>query len=793
MDYSLRDIARICGGEFYGDDNRTDTVITDSRHSFGPRERPLFVAIRGINHDGHDFISDLYRRGVRAFMVEKDTDAMAYPGAGFVRVEKSLNALQALASDYRGSFKGLMVGITGSAGKTTLKEWMARLVPEGRKIFRSPRSYNSQLGVPLSVLMMRGDEDICFIEAGISRPGEMEKLARIIRPDVGIFTGLGPEHAENFISDEHKVQEKIKLFETCGTVIHDGTPLIAGALSVSGRPYALIDASSYPDNEIPADNTYVKNVKLLSAFYDTLGIPPEAILPELGNISAATTRLEVREGLAGSVIISDTDNTDVNSLGLALDYLNSVAGERAKMLILSDIMFSRLPAGELYGKVAAMVQASGIDVFIGVGNSLNEHEGLFGFPGRRYFFRAVNELLAWLNQSRITGMAVLVKGNIRDDFQRVTHAVERRTHTTVLEINLDSMIHNLNYFRSGLRRSTKIMAMVKASGYGNGDFEVANMLANQGVDYLAVAFADEGVRLREQGISMPIVVLNADSDSFGLMIAHRLEPEIYSMSSLRSFIDAVRGNSAQNYPVHIKVDSGMHRLGFEEKDIPELISLFTEEEQTLKVGSVFSHLAASDVPVEDGFTLSQIERFDRMSNLIIKGLGYAPLRHIANSAGTERFHDAVYDMVRIGIGLYGISSVNPAALKSVSRLVTRIVQVKELQPGETVGYGRAGVLTRKTTLATIPVGYADGFDRRLGEGNWSVEVAGKACPTVGRVSMDSCVIDITGTDGAEGGEVVVFGGPGRFGIVEMARVLGTIPYEIMTSVSGRVKRIYIKE
>lgn len=790
MDYSLENIAAVTGGRFSGRDSRVLSVMTDSRHSFDAQERPVFVAVKGINHDGHRFIGDLYRRGVRAFIIEADVDTGAYPEAGFVRVGRSLHALQALAADYRKSFKGKVVGITGSAGKTTVKELIAQLAPEGTVIFRSPKSYNSQLGVPLSLLMMRGDEDYALIEAGISRPGEMERLAAVIRPDIGIFTGIGPEHGENFESPEQKAAEKAKLFAGCGTVIYDGSPLLRETLT---GDYGLVDASLYSAGVLSGDETLAKNAGFALAFYEIPGVPEEDTVSRLKNVSATSPRLEVREGLAGSVVISDTDNTDINSLGIALDYLNGVAGERPKMFILSDIMFSPLPAGELYTKAASVVKAAGVDVLVGVGEALYAHEGLFAAPPNKYFFHTVTELLVWLNQARIAGMAVLVKGNEWDDFRRVTHAIERRTHTTVLEINLDAMIHNLNRFRSLLEPGTKVMAMVKAAGYGNGGFEVANMLANQGVDYLAVAFTDEGVRLREQGIAMPIVVLNADSDSFELMTANRLEPEIYNMESLRAFVSAVKSSSAENYPVHIKIDSGMHRLGFMEEEIPGLAEALMRERGSVRVRSVFSHLAVSDVTGGEEFTRSQIALFDRISGRLAGSLGYSPLRHIANSAATERFPEAHYDMVRLGIGLYGVSAAGQEALMPVSRMKTRIVQVKELEAGETVGYGRAGRLERRTRLAVLPVGYADGLDRRLGEGRWSVLTGGRQAPTVGRISMDSCVVDITGTDASVGDEAVVFGGNGENGICEMASRLGTIPYEIMTSVPERVKRIFIKE
>lgn len=793
MNYTLEDIANICGGRLTGANASIDTVMTDSRHSYGNGERPLFVAIPGGNHDGHRFIGDMYRRGVRGFIVEDNIDAALYPEAGFVHVRKSLRALQALAADYRSSFRGTMVAITGSSGKTTVKEWIAQLAPTGMTVFRSPRSYNSQLGVPLSVLMMRGDEQLAIIEAGISRPGEMARLAGIIRPDIGIFTTLGEEHAENFDTAEQKASEKVKLFATCDKIVYNSDyELVENTIRKMYPVAQLFDAAAY----IPAaeqvfdDKASREDAALTAAFYEALGVPAGEIAARFAELQPIAVKLGLSEGLGGSMIISDRSNTDINSLAIALDYMKSVAGERPRMLILTDILYNSMPDFELYERVAAMVCSSGIDYMVGIGDRIKTYGSMFDCP--KEFHNTAEGFLKRLSQDRIAGMAVLAKGNHTPDFQKILHQLERRSHTTVLEISMDAIIHNLNHFRS-IAGGAGIMAMVKASGYGNGNYELANMLYNQGVDYLAVAFADEGVRLREQGIVTPIVVLNADSDSFDLMIANRLEPEIYSFNSLRTFVSAVKESSESAYPVHVKFDTGMHRLGFGEGDMDGLLEALLRERSAVVVRSVFSHLAAADDPSQDGFTRGQIEMFERMASTLGGALGYKPLWHILNSAGMERFPEARFDMCRLGVGLYGIGSVNPAALMPVSRMTTRIVQIKELDASQTVGYGCAGKLKDAARIGTIPVGYADGFDRHLGEGRWSVMAGGKPAPIVGRVCMDSCMVDLTGIDVSEGDEVVVFGGGPGNGIVDMARVLGTIPYEIMTSVPERVKRIYIKE
>jgi alanine racemase len=725
---------------------------------------------------------------VRAFLVERDVDADLYPEAGFVRVGHSIRALHALAAHFRSSFEGTVVGVTGSAGKTTVKEWIALSAPAQMSVFRSPRSYNSQLGVPLSVFMMRG-EDVAVIEAGISRPREMEHLARIIMPRIGIFTGIGPEHGENFETQMEKIAEKAKLFAGSEYVIYDGSPEIRAVLERGAPGAELIDASPYRAQVPFADEMSRSNGALAIAFHALMGHPSELTAERLSRIELSPMRFGLSEGIMGSLVITDHDNNDINSLPIALDYAKGVASGRPVAVVLSDIRFGSLPENELYGRTAQALLTAGVEKFVGVGESISRHRGEFAGLAAEFYPTAA-EFLSRLRQDMFAGRAVLVRGDGSPDWRRIVHHLERRAHTTVLEIDLDAMAHNLAYYRALSGQGVKIMAMVKAAGYGNGGFEVANMLQKQGVDYLAVAFADEGVRLREQGISMPIVVLNADADSFDLMVAGRLEPEIYNAASLRAFAAATRCGSEGNYPVHIKLDSGMHRLGFGEGDLAELIELLEREKGVVKVRSLFSHLAAADDPAHDDFTRGQIALFDRMSRTVADALGYMPLRHVANSAAMERFPQAHYDMCRLGIGLYGVWGEK---LRPVSRLVTRIVQVRELRAGETVGYGRAGVLLRDSRLAVLPVGYADGLDRRLGSGRWSVLIAGRPAPTVGRISMDSCVVDITGIDAREGDGAIVFGGMGDGGVCEMARRLDTIPYEIMTSIPERVKRIFIKE
>ena len=789
MNYSMREIAAVCGGEFSGADVTARSVIADSRRSIGSDEAPLFVAIRGRNHDGHDFIDDLYRRGVRAFLVERELDAAQYPGAGFVRVPKSLAGLQALAAHYRASFRGTVVGITGSSGKTTVKEWIAQTMPATFKLFRSPRSYNSQLGAALSLLMIEGDERIALIEAGISQPGEMARLERMIAPDVTLFTSLGDAHQEHFASLEEKCAEKLLLGLHARRILYHGAyePMASMLREVYADGRELTDAAPYAGGGF-ADGASERNSQLVEAFWQMMGQPK----PDFGRLQPVAMRLEVKEGINGSLLIDDAYNSDMNSLAIALDYLHNVAAGRPTTLILSDILQSGMTDDELYVRVAAMVAAAGVGKVIGIGPHLSAQADRF--TGDKAFYLSTDDYLRRIDRADIAGRAVLLKGNRDSRFERLEHALSRRSHTTVLEVDLDAMISNLNYFRARMRPGVRLVAMVKASSYGAGDFEVAQMLQHQGVDYLAVAFADEGVLLRERGISMPIVVLNADADSFGVMVANRLEPEIYNLHSLAEFADAVDRYGERNYPIHIKLDTGMHRLGFMEEELPALLEALGRRRRSLRTATVFAHLCTSDDPSQDDFTRLQIARFDRMSSRLKEALPYDVLRHTANSAAIERFPEAQYDMCRLGLGLYGFGFEHNEALHPVSTLRTRIVQIKRLAPPETVGYGRAGVLTRPTVTATVPIGYADGLDRHLGCGAWSMLVKGRPAPIVGRICMDSCMLDITDIEGvAEGDEALVFSPAARNTPEAMAAVLGTIPYEIMTSVSGRVKRIYLKE
>ena len=783
MKFTLSQIAQICSARYYGADVSVSSVITDSRTAKSV-EGALFVAIRGVNHDAHDYIDDMVARGVKGFIAEKE---IALPeGCGVVVVEDSLAALQSLAAHYRAQFKGSVVGITGSNGKTMVKEWIAASVLSTVKLYRSPRSYNSQLGVALSLLMIPEDADIAVIEAGISHPGEMQSLKRMIAPQTVIFTSLGDAHQANFKSIEQKLREKLILAADAENIIYSSDcKLLADTLQTEFADKKLIDSALITAPKM-ADEISTRNARTVAAFCALYNLPQA----DFSALQPVAMRLEVKPAIGGGLIIDDSYSCDIDSFSIAMDYLTTVADARRKVVVLSDILQSGLEDEKLYTVVADIVRRAGVSLFIGIGNRIAAQAELFA--DNSLFFATTEQLLENISKIDITDSAILIKGNRLSRTERISHRLELKSHTTVLEVNLRAMERNINYFRSQMPSSTRLVAMVKASSYGAGDREVAQMLAKQGVDYLAVAFADEGVELREAGVNMPIVVLNADDQSFDTMVAYHLEPEIYSFESLDSFASAARGESG--YPIHIKFDTGMHRLGFGEGDIQMLLERLARYSATIRVASIFTHLSVADDTLQDEFTKGQIELFDRVSSSVMDALGYKVLRHAAASAAILRFPEAHFDMCRLGLGMYGYGYEHNDNLEPVSTLRTRIVQIRELDADQTVGYGRAGVLARRSRIATIPVGYADGLDRHLGCGRWNMVVAGKSAPTVGRICMDSCMIDITDIpDVQTGDEVTIFSTAAGNSAEDMARQLDTIPYEVLTSVSKRVKRIYIYE
>ena len=785
MNYLLSEIARIVGGEHRGCDLRVKEVATDSRGVFSSDDM-VFVAINGKHHDGHAFIPAMVARGVKAFIVERDIEVKE-DGIGIVVVPSAIGALQKLAAHHRREFKGRVVAITGSNGKTIVKEWASRSMPDTVRSFASPKSYNSQLGVALSLLMLDGEEEVAFIEAGISEPGEMERLEAMIRPDIVVVTSIGDAHSANFVSERAKIEEKLLLARRARTIIYSSEyRSLASCIEELYGDRELIDSSLEEDVEDELELSDALSVDALhvSALMRRLGYGVDDAVFS-ANVAM---RLELKEGVDDSMIIDDTYNSDINSVVVALDALYVQSMGRRRVAVISDIRQSGIPSEELYQRVAAAVKKAAVDHLIGVGETISTFAHLF--PRGSSFYLSTDELIENFDRERWAKSVILVKGSRDSRFERLTRLLERRTHTTTLEVDLAAMKKNLNYFRQHLPQHHPIVAMVKAGSYGAGDVDVARMLQHEGVRYLAVAFADEGVTLRKKGITMPIVVLNADQDSFDMMIAHDLEPEIYSFHSLDAFRRAVHHAHREAYPIHIKLDTGMHRLGFVDEEI-DLLGRAVHLDTSLHIASIFSHLSSADMPSEDDFTRKQIAAFDYMSQQLTEWLDYKPLRHIANSAAIVRFKDAHFDMCRLGLGLYGFGFEHNDKLIPVATLSTRIVQKKTLAAGESIGYARSARVEREMVIATIPVGYADGLDRHLGNGRWKVIVRGERAKIVGRVCMDSAMIDITDIEGVEvGDKVTIFGAESGNTLEDMARVLDTISYEIMTSISQRVKRIY---
>jgi len=818
VQYHIKDLADAAQARLIGKyDLPVSYLATDSR-TLPPSPETLFIAINGPRHNGHRFIPDLYARGVRCFLVSEVPDAAAFPDAAFCLVDDSVRALQRLAAWHRAAYNGELIGITGSNGKTIVKEWLFQCLRYEHTIARSPKSYNSQIGVPLSIWLIDKQTDMAIIEAGISEPGEMERLAAVIKPTTGIFTNLGAAHQEYFPSPEVKLKEKLKLFGTCKHIIFrsdrvpDGlNPVsyleelpaekISWAFDGSGIYHFSLMERKVDSRKIiltgPGLNTAVE---FLVPFGDEAslencchviiyllfsGLSPESISERIAHLEPVAMRLEILQGVMDSVLVNDVYNADLGGLTQALDVLGRQEGRNGKLVILSDLLQTGLEKEELYGEIARQLSLRKVDHFAGVGPDLIRYRSLF--PEDSHIFGTTEEFLKKFPVSELKGRAVLIKGSRPFAFEKITAEYQKRSHQTVLEIDLNAMVSNLNYFRSLLKKETGIIVMVKALAYGSGSFEIASLLQFHMVDYLAVAFVDEGIALREAGIYLPIMVLNPDPASYTTMMDYRLEPEIYNLHGLEEMIRLCRYRSESAYPVHIKIDTGMHRLGFSPDEVSKLAALINGS--GLRVSTVFSHLAASEDQEHDAFTLEQIALFERAASQLRQDLGYAFRRHILNSAGIERFPQAQYELVRLGIGLHGISTRKK--LEAVSTFRTVISQVRELKKGETVGYSRAGIMEKDGTIAVIPVGYADGLDRRLGRGIGTVLVNGKIAPVIGNICMDMTMIDISGLKVKEGDEVEIFGK--RNAVSEMAERMGTIPYEVLTGIPERVKRIYIQE
>ncbi|GHT24963.1 bifunctional UDP-N-acetylmuramoyl-tripeptide:D-alanyl-D-alanine ligase/alanine racemase [Bacteroidia bacterium] len=817
MEYSIAEIAQFINAQLTGKgETVVRHVLSDSRSLLYPADT-LFFAIVGERNDGHDYISELYRQGVRAFVVSRAIDQFA--DANYLLVPNVLHALQRLAAHHRRRFMTPVIGITGSNGKTVVKEWIHQAVHEEKNIVRSPKSYNSQVGVPLSALLLNEKHDLAVFEAGISQPLEMERLQPILLPDVGIFTHLGDAHQENFTSLKEKAVEKLKLFRRCRTVIYcrDHQEVaeilendsdyravsrfswaINTTANVQVKPPTTADSRQYTlshNNKrfaltIPfTDHASIENALHVAVLMLLMDYQTEVIAERIAQLTPVAMRLDIKKGVRQCTIINDSYNSDTNSLSIALDLLAQQHQRPVKTVILSDVLQSGKSQDALYSEIAELLAGKKIDKLIGIGSDIAAHAGLFTCESR--FFATTDELLCRLgNDVRFFNEAILVKGSRKFEFERIVQALEDKVNKTVMEINLSAVIHNYNYFKSLLHPGVKMVVMVKAFAYGSGSVEIANVLQYHRADYLAVAFADEGKELRENGITLPIMVMNPEESGIETLIRYRLEPEIYHFRLLQQFMQTLSEHGIDDYPVHIKLDTGMHRLGFLPHELDALTDILRKQ-SSVKVKSVFSHLAGSDDPALDYFVHEQVAAFRSMSGQMEAQLGYPFLRHILNSAGIERFPEAQFDMVRLGIGLHGFSAADSDQLRQVASLNSVIIQVKDIPAGESVGYNRKFIATAPTRIGIVPMGYADGLHRMLGNGTGSFVVKGKRVPTVGNVSMDVCAIDLTETDAKEGDTVTIFGENAP--LSELARQMQTIPYEALTRIAQRVKRIYYQE
>jgi alanine racemase len=804
----FHELPHITGGTWLqrGADGPVEQLLTDSRKAI-IRPGTVFFAIRGSRHNGHDYLPDLYKRGVRQFVVEVSVNTQNYPEAGILQVDSAIAALQRIAAHHRKQFDIPVVGITGSNGKTIVKEWLAQLLMPDRAVVKNPGSYNSQIGVPLSVWEMRPHHQIGIFEAGISQPGEMERLEQIIQPTLGIFTCIGPAHDAFFTDREQKITEKLILFKNVQLLVYctdhenihravraAGIPVFAWGMQ-NPAPVQLISVNPlrvrFQNQELEitfsfTDQASIENAMHCLTLMLALNYPPAVVAERMTKLRQVPMRFEVKEGIHNTILVDDTYNNDLAGLQMSLDFLRHQHAYQKHTVILSDIEQSGLPDKDWVKAVAEKLAGAGIDRFIGIGPVLSRFRSEFAFVPSR-FYDSTEEFLHQLHANDFGSEVVLIKGSRASRFERITAALQRRIHGTVLEINAHALVNNLNFFRSRLQPSTKMMVMVKAFAYGSHSVHVANLLQYHRVDYLGVAYADEGAELRQHHINIPIMVMNPSEDSFDLLLAHRLEPEIYSLGMLNKIIAFLDGRTMQ---IHIKLNTGMHRLGFDREDLNELKEVLRKN-PNLQVVSIFSHLSASDRPDRDEQTHRQANRFLQMANDLAAVCGQRPLYHLVNTAGTLRFPEYHFDMVRLGIGLYGIDVLAQYPLQPVATLRTTVSQVRHVPAGETVGYSGMGAAPTDRMIATLAIGYADGFSRRFSNGVGMVLIHGKRVPVVGNVCMDMTMVDVTGLDVREGDTALIFGPD--LPIEEVAERIDTIPYEILSQMSSRVKRVMIAE
>lgn len=824
MQYKISDIARIMNAERRGSaDAVINWLLIDSRSLCFPEET-LFFAIKTSRNDGHRYIGELWKRGVRNFVVTTmPQDADQWKNSNFLIVDDSLHALQTLAAHHRQQFSIPMIAITGSNGKTTVKEWLYQLLSPDFKVCRSPRSYNSQVGVPLSLWLLNPHCDIAIIEAGISNPNEMGNLNRMIRPDISVMTNIGEAHQENFFTVEGKCDEKLKLFKDCSSAVINLKnemigkvakqevkdkvkcwPVVLGIEKQGSCATVTFSMKGYQGKyTIPyIDNAAMENsltcLATCAALSDFRGETAEqsrawleTICQRMATLEPVAMRLEVKDGTNGCTLINDTYNSDVHSLDIALDFMSrrpDTQGQR-RTLILSDILQSGEAPRNLYARVALMAENRGIEKIIGVGEEIASCSEFFNME--KHFFRTTQELIDSELFAHLSGEFILIKGARQYHFDRLSDLLTLKVHQTILEVNLNSLVENVHYYRSFMQPDTKMVCMVKASAYGVGSLEVSKTLQDQGVDYLAVAVADEGADLRKAGITANIMIMNPEMTSFKMLFDYRLEPEVYCFELLEALIRAAEKEGITHFPIHIKIDSGMHRLGFNpETDMQRLINRLARQ-SALVPRSIFSHFVGSDDDKFDEFSHRQFQLFHQATEQLQAAYSHKILRHICNSAGIEHFQKYHLDMVRLGLGLYGVNPRDNSIINNVATLKTTILQIRDVPQTDTIGYSRRGTLTRPSRIAALPIGYADGLNRRLGNRNCYCLVGGKPAPYVGNICMDVCMIDVTDIDCKEGDQAIIFGD--QLPVTVLSDAIGTIPYEILTSISTRVQRVYVQE
>ena len=823
MKYSIEKVTTLIGARRYGNsEGQVSWLLTDSRSLCFPEET-LFFALKTQRNDGHRYIQDLYNRGVRQFVVEQVPEhyEKLYPEANFLRVPHTLAALQRLAERHRDEFDLPIVGITGSNGKTMVKEWLYQLMLPSQRIVRSPRSYNSQIGVPLSVWLLNEQTEVGIFEAGISQPGEMMALRDIIQPTIGVLTTLGAAHQENFRSMEEKCMEKLELMHDTEAMVYcSDNDIVSRCIrrmnykgekiswSTCDEQASFFVKSTKPSKtrlattityiwqqeentfEIPfIDEASIENSITCAAVALKLGLTPGELADRMPKLEPVAMRLEVKEGQRGCILINDSYNSDINSLDIALDFMSRREGKN-RTLILSDIFQTGVSASELYAQVSDLATKRGITKFIGIGPELTAQADKIQIADKQ-FFADVNHFLGSEAFAALRDELILLKGARPFGFDQITEQLEQKVHETILEVNLNAVVENLNYYRSFMKPETKMVCMIKADAYGAGAVEIAKTLQDHRVDYLAVAVADEGVTLRKAGITANIMIMNPEMTAFKTMFDYDLEPEVYSFRLLDALIKAARKEGITGWPVHIKLDTGMHRLGFDpEQDMDELIDRLTHQQAVIP-RSVFSHFVGSDSDDFDNFSTLQFKRFEMGSKKLQDAFSHKILRHMDNSAGIEHFPDRQMDMCRLGLGLYGVDPRDNRILHTVSTLKTTILQMRQVPKTDTVGYSRKGKLTRDSVIAAIPIGYADGLNRHLGNRNCYCLVNGQKAEYVGNICMDVALIDVTDIPCVEGDQVEIFGE--NLPVTVLSDVLQTIPYEVLTGISNRVKRVYFQD